>query len=310
MSAVLVTPPVEGTAEYWREMILANDPSLDVRVWPDIGDQADIHYILIGRMNLAELPALPNIRIVMPMFAGVDHLLANPHLPKGQLVRVGPPEGDPAMTEYCLLHVLRHHRHMPEYLAQQARKEWKVIPQKLPAEQRVGFMGYGQMARPPAVVLRDLGFDVAAWTRSPRPDADVPVFHGRQGYADFLARTDILVCLLPLTAETRGILNAECFEALPAGAALVNLGRGAHLVDEDLIAALDSGHLSAATLDATNPEPLPPESPLWAHPRITIMPHTARRVRAHNIAPQVVEVIRRDRAGETQLWPIDPVTGY
>jgi len=307
---LLITPPVTGSTEHWRDMILAEAPNLDIRLWPDVGDPADILYLLTGFMDLAELPKLPNLRLVMPMFAGFDHLMASPHMPDVPIVRTGPPAGDPAMTEYALLHVLRHHRHMPDYLEQQSRKEWQVIPQKQPHEQRVGFMGFGILAQPPARALHGLGFDVAAWTRSARQDDDIEMFHGTDGFEAFLARTDIAVCLLPLTEETECILNAETFARMPEGACIVNLGRGGHLVDADLIAALDSGQLSGATLDATKPEPLPEESPLWSHPRVTIMPHTARRVRANTGAPQVAEIVRREQAGEPQLWAVDRIAGY
>ncbi|MBO6782974.1 MAG: glyoxylate/hydroxypyruvate reductase A [Alphaproteobacteria bacterium] len=308
--ALLITPPVMGSAEHWRDTILEVSPDLDIRLWPEVGDPDDILYLLTGFLDLAELPELPNLRLVMPMFAGFDHLLGSPHLPDVPIVRTGPPDGDPAMTEYCVLHVLRHHRHMPDYLDQQRRREWKVIPQKQPHEQRVGFMGFGVLARPPARTLHGLGFDVAAWTRSERSDPDIALFNGPDGLAAFLARTDILVCLLPLTDDTDGILNANLFAQLPEGASVINLGRGGHLVDGDLIAALDSGHLAGATLDATKPEPLPQDSPLWTHPRVTVMPHTARRVRAATVAPQVVETIRRDQAGEPQLWAVDRAAGY
>jgi len=308
--ALLLTPPVQGTIEQWRDGILQEIPDLEIRLWPDVGDPADILYVLVGRFDLADMPEMPNLRLIMPMFAGVDHLVAHPNMPDVPMVRTGPPDGDPAMTEYAVLHVLRHHRHMPEYLAQQRRSEWSVIPQKLPRDQRVGFMGFGMMAEPPARVLHGLGFDVAAWARSDRQDADIEMFCGAARLPEFLARTDILLCLLPLTDETVGILNAETFAQMPAGAAIINLGRGAHLVDDDLIAALDSGQLSGATLDATKPEPLPVESPLWSHERVTIMPHTARRVRADVIAPQVGEAIRRDIADEPQLWAVDRSAGY
>lgn len=308
--ALLLTPPVQGTLETWRDGILAEIPDLEIRLWPDVGDPADILYLLVGRFDLSDLPDLPNLRFVMPMFAGIDHLVSNPNMPDVPLVRTGPPEGDPAMTEYAVLHVLRHHRHMPDYLAQQRRKEWTVIPQKLPRDQRVGFMGFGTMAEPPARVLRAMEFDVAAWVRKDREDPDIEMFCGPDALAPFLARTDILVCLLPLTKETEGILNARTLAQLPKGASVINLGRGAHLVDDDLIAALDSGHLSAATLDATKPEPLPQESPLWLHERVTIMPHTARRVRPDTVGPQVAEAIRLDRAGKPQIWAVDRSAGY
>jgi len=308
--ALLLTPPVQGTLETWRDGLLAEIPDLDIRLWPDVGDPADILYLLVGRFDLAELPELPNLRFVMPMFAGIDHLVSNPHMPDVPLVRTGPPEGDPAMTEYAVLHVLRHHRHMPDYLAQQRRKDWKVIPQKLPKDQRVGFMGFGTMAEPPARVLRNMEFDVAAWVRTEQTDPDITMFCGPDQLEPFLARTDILVCLLPLTEATEGILNAQTLAQLPQGASLVNLGRGAHLIDDDLIAALDSGHMSAATLDATKPEPLPQESPLWLHERVTIMPHTARRVRPDTVGPQVAEAVRLDRAGKPQIWAVNRSAGY
>lgn len=308
--ALLLTPPVEGTLQTWRDGILAEIPDLDIRLWPDVGDPADIHYLLIGRFDLADLPDLPNLRFLMPMFAGIDHLVEHPNMPDVPIVRTGPPEGDPAMTEYAILHVLRHHRHMPDYLAQQRSKEWKVIPQKLPRDQRVGFMGLGTMAEPPARALSSLGFDVAAWVRRERQDADIKMFCGEEALSPFLRRTDILVCLLPLTSKTEAILNVDAFAALPKGAAVINLGRGAHLVDDDLIAALDSGHLSAATLDATKPEPLSGDSPLWLHERVTIMPHTARRVRPDTVGPQVAEAVRLDRAGKPQVWAVDRSAGY
>ncbi len=308
--ALLITPPTLGTPADWRDAIVALMPDLEVRLWPEVGDPADIQYLLIGSFDLAELPSLPNLRLILTMVAGFEHLIYHPDCPPVPFVRTGPPDGDPAMTEYVILHVLRHHRHMPNYLAQQARKEWQSIAQKQPHQQRVGFLGLGNMATPPARVLAGLGFDVAAWVRKPRSDDVIAIFTGEDALPAFLARTDILVCLLPLTEQTRGILNAETFAALPQGAAVINLGRGDHLVDVDLIAALDSGHLAGATLDATSPEPLPPESPLWSHPRVTIMPHVARRVRGETSAPQIVENIRRVRAGEPLLWQVDRDAGY
>jgi glyoxylate/hydroxypyruvate reductase A len=166
------------------------------------------------------------------------------------------------------------------------------------------------MAASPARVLADMSFDVAAWVRRKRENEKVAFFTGDDALPAFLARTDILVCLLPITGTTRGILSAETFAQLPQGAAVINLGRGAHLIEDDLVAALDSGHLSAATLDATTPEPLPPGSPLWKHPKITVMPHVARRVRPETVGPQVVENIRRDRAGLPFLWQVDREAGY
>jgi glyoxylate/hydroxypyruvate reductase A len=308
--AMLMTKPMTGPASEWLELFAQELPDLEVRIWPDVGDPADIEYALIGRMNLADLPPLPNLKLFLAMYAGIEGFIAPSHLPDVPMVRTGPPGGDPGMTEYVMLHVLRHHRQMPDYLAQQARSEWQVRPQKRPHEQRVGFLGYGDLAAPVAKLLAEMGFDVAAWARTPKPDAPVTVFAGDEAFKPFLARTDIAVCLLPLTPQTRGILNAETFAAMPRGAVIVNVGRGEHLVEADLIAALDSGQLDAATLDVTSPEPLPQESPLWAHPRVTIMPHVARRVRADTTVPQVVENIRRFRAGQPLQQVVDRAAGY
>lgn len=308
--ALLMTKPMTAPASEWIDLFGELMPGLEVRIWPDIGNPSDIEFILIGRMSLADLPPLPNLKLFLAMYAGIEGFIASSHLPDVPMVRTGQPGGDIAMTEYVMLHVLRHHRQMPDYLDQQACKQWQVRPQKRPHEQRVGFLGYGDLASPIISVLADMGFDVAAWARTPRPDAPVRVFTGDDGFRLFLARTDIAVCLLPLTTQTRGILNRSTFAKMPRGAAIINVGRGEHLVEADLIEALDSGQLGAATLDVTSPEPLPQESPLWTHPGVTLLPHVARRVRADTTIPQVVENIRRLQAGEPLLQQVDRAAGY
>jgi len=166
------------------------------------------------------------------------------------------------------------------------------------------------MSKPIVDVLLSLNFDVAAWARTPKPEAPIEVFAGPGNFDAFLARTDIMICLLPFTPETKGIINAEVIAKLPEGAAIINLGRGGHIVTADLVAALDNGHLSAATLDVTEPEPLPENSPLWDHPQLTIMPHCARRPPVSQIAPQFVENIRRFEAGKPLLQLTDKSLGY
>ena len=166
------------------------------------------------------------------------------------------------------------------------------------------------MAKAPALVLQSLGFKVSAWVRSPRQAAEVPLFHGRDQLQPFLAGTDIAVCLLPLTADTEGIFCAATFAMMPRGAMLVNVGRGKHVVDKDLIAALDSGQLSYAALDALWPEPLPPDSPLWLHPKVTIMPHVARRPTVAQLVTEVAANIRSLEAGGRLLQEIDVARGY
>jgi glyoxylate/hydroxypyruvate reductase len=242
--------------------------------------------------------------------AGVESFIDHPKLPKAPLCKVEPPGGDPMMTEYVIMHVLRLHRDMPGYQAAQARREWRRVPIVRPEQRRVGFLGYGMMAKAPALVLKSLGFTVSAWVRNPRQEADVPIFHGPDQLELFLRQTDIAVCLLPLTSETEGIFCARTFAMMPRGAMLVNVGRGKHVVDEDLISALDSGQLSYAALDALWPEPLPPTSPLWLHPKVTVMPHVARRPTVAQIVTEIAANIRSLRANGRLFQEVDMTTGY
>ena len=299
-----------GNAEAWRDTFREQIPELPIRIWPDTGDVRDIQYLAFMHPDFNALPTFPNLKAMFSRAAGVDDIVSHPKLPKVPLGKVEPPDGDPMMTEYVVMHVLRLHREMPAYQAAQARREWLRIPIARPEQRRVGFLGLGMMAKAPALILKSLGFNVSAWVRSPRQSAEVPIFHGRDQLEPFLNQTDIAVCLLPLTAETEGIFCARTFAMMPRGAMLVNVGRGKHVVDKDLIAALDSGQLSYAALDALWPEPLPPESPLWLHPRVTIMPHVARRPTVAQLVTEMVKNIRSIEAGGRLLEEVDLRLGY
>jgi glyoxylate/hydroxypyruvate reductase len=301
---------VIGTAQAFRDAFKAQLPDLPIRIWPDVGEVKDIEYLAFMHPDFDQLPAFPNLKAMFSRSAGVESFIEHPKLPKVPLGKVEPAGGDPMMTEYVVMHVLRFHRDMPGYQAAQARKEWRRVPIVRPDQRRVGFLGYGMMAKAPALVLQSLGFKVSAWVRSPRPAAEVPLFHGPDQLERFLGQTDIAVCLLPLTAETEGIFCARTFAMMPSGSMLVNVGRGRHVVDKDLIAALDSGQLSYAALDALWPEPLPPESPLWLHPRVTVMPHVARRPTVVQLVSEVAANIRSLKAGGRMLQEIDTTRGY
>jgi glyoxylate/hydroxypyruvate reductase len=301
---------VIGSAQAFRDAFKAQLPDLPIRIWPDVGEVKDIEYLAFMHPDFDQLPAFPNLRAMFSRSAGVESFVEHPKLPKVPLGKVEPSGGDPMMTEYVVMHVLRFHRDMPGYQAAQAKREWRRVPIVRPDQRRVGFLGYGMMAKAPALVLQSLGFKVSAWVRSPRPAAEVPIFHGRDQLARFLGQTDIAVCLLPLTAETEGIFCARTFAMMPRGAMLVNVGRGKHVVDNDLIAALDSGQLSYAALDALSPEPLPPQSPLWLHPKVTVMPHVARRPTVAQLVTEVAANIRSLEAGGRLLQEIDATRGY
>jgi glyoxylate/hydroxypyruvate reductase len=299
-----------GTAQAWRTTFREQLPDLEVRIWPEAGKLGDIAYLAFMHPDFDVLPALPNLKAMFSRSAGVETFIRHPKLPKVPLGKVEPPGGDPMMTEYVVMHVLRLHRDMPGYQVAQARREWRRVPIVRPEQRRVGFLGYGMMAQAPAAVLKSLGFPVSAWVRSPRASSDVPIFHGNDQLEPFLQQTDIAVCLLPLTRETEGILCARTFAMMPKGAMLVNVGRGKHVVEKDLIAALDSGQLAYAALDALWPEPLPPESPLWLHPKVTVMPHVARRPTVAQLVTEIAANIRSLEAGGRLLQEVDIELGY
>jgi glyoxylate/hydroxypyruvate reductase A len=299
-----------GNAKAWRDTFAEKLPDLEIRIWPDPGRLADIEYLAFMHPDFDALPVFPNLKAMFSRSAGVEAFVDHPKLPKAPLGKMEPPGGDPMMTEYVVMHVLRFHRDMPGYQAAQANREWRRVPIARPEQRRVGFLGFGMMAKAPALVLKSLGFAVSAWVRSPRPAAEVPIFHGHDQLEAFLAQTDIAVCLLPLTAETEGIFCARTFAMMPRGAMLVNVGRGKHVVDKDLIAALDSGQLSYAALDALWPEPLPPDSPLWLHPKVTVMPHVARRPTVAQLVTEIAANVRSLKAGGRLLQEVDKTMGY
>lgn len=299
-----------GNAKAWRDTFAEQLPDLEIRIWPDPGELADIEYLAFMHPDFDTLPVFPNLKAMFSRSAGVESFVMHPKLPKAPLGKMEPPGGDPMMTEYVVMHVLRFHRDLPGYQAAQANREWRRTRIVRPEERRVGFLGYGMMAKAPALVLKSLGFNVSAWVRTPREAAEVPIFHGRDQLEPFLKQTDIAVCLLPLTKETEGIFCARTFAMMPRGAMLVNVGRGKHVVGEDLIRALDSGQLSYAALDALWPEPLPPESPLWLHPKVTVMPHVARRPTVLQLVTEIAANIRSIEAGGPLLQEIDKTMGY
>jgi glyoxylate/hydroxypyruvate reductase len=299
-----------GNAQAWRDNLAAQLPDLEIRIWPDNGDPADIEYLAFMRPDFGVLPDFPNLKAMFSRSAGVEAFIDHPRLPQVPLGKIEPDGGDPMMTEYTVMHVLRFHREMPKYQAAQANREWLRTRIVRPEERRIGFLGLGLMATAPALVLKQLGFPVSAWVRNPRPQGEIRIFAGADQLEPFLAQTDIAVCLLPLTRETEGILCARTFAMMPKGAMVINIGRGGHVVDKDLIAALDSGQLSYAALDALKPEPLPPESPLWTHPKVTVMPHVARRPTVPQLVAEIAKNIRSLEAGGGLLQEIDKALEY
>jgi glyoxylate/hydroxypyruvate reductase A len=297
--------------EPWRQALAKELPDLEFRVWPDCGPLDRISYALVWKPPPGLLKTLPRLKGILSLGAGVDHLFVDPDTPRNiPIVRMVDAGYAAQMSEYALYGVLHFQRAMNDYLAQQRRKEWRQLPAITAPECIVGVLGLGVLGLHVVRTLTPLGYRVLGWSRSPKQIAGVTTFHGQEGFGSFLSTVRILVNFLPLTSETVGILNARTFAALPRGAALINIARGGHLVESDLLAALDSGQLSGAMLDVFEEEPLPSGHPFWQHPKIVVTPHVAGQAIAELMVSQVVDSIRTIERGGTPLGLVDPLRGY
>ena len=252
----------------------------------------------------------PNLEIVFSTSAGIDQHAAIALPPRTKLVRMVESGLTSLIQAYVAMAVLALHRDLPAYLEQQRQAAWSKRPVVWADERRVGFLGLGELGLASMAALRPFGFQFSGWSRTPKALAGVTCHHGTEGLNLMLGETDILVCLLPLTAETQGILNRTLFAKLPKGAGLVQVGRGGHLDQEALIHALDSGQLSAAFIDVSEPEPLPSDHPMWRHPKIVMTPHIAGYTRPETAAMAVAENILRLRAGLDLIGLVDLRRGY
>jgi len=269
---------------------------------------ADIDIALVAKPPAQTFERLPNLKLVQSLWMGVEQLLADPALPRRvPLARLLDPGMIAAMTETVLAHVLDWHRLHFRYRAQQRERTWHQLPQVLAGERTIGILGLGELGSVVAQALCARGFRVLGLSRRPRQLAGVECL---MQFADVLERGDLLVCMLPLTGQTRGILNAQAFEQMQEGACLINVARGALVVEKDLLSALDSGWLTHAYLDVFEKEPLPPGHPLWTHPRVTITPHVAALTDPRTALPKIVENIERVRRGERPEGLVDPAAGY
>ena len=308
---ILLMTPIFAPAPVWRDGFTKEMPELEVRFWPETGERSEIDAVAAGRLPDNAMRSFPNLKLIVSLFAGQDLMLSDKTLPTTvPMVRAANPDGDEMMTETALLHVLRHHRQLPELLLAQQQGEWASPKRLRTRDRKVGVMGLGPIGLAAAKTLAAQGFQVAAWVRRPRQVDGIEIFHGADQLGAFLARSEILVNLLPLTPETEDILGKKAFAQMPRGASIINLGRGQHVVDADLIAALDSGQLVAATLDVFRQEPLPKEDPLWRHPRVTVIPHASRGQFPAIIAPLICNHLRRLQRGEKLTDQVDLAAGY
>lgn len=297
----------------WRSVFERAIPGVDFRSYPDWGTPDDgPAFAFVWYPPPGLLAQYPNIEAIFSLGAGVDHLTRDPDLPRGTpIIRMSDDGLKEGMREYVLMSVLMHHRDMIALTAAQREKRWDRIFPKAAEKVRVGMLGYGALGQTCTEMLKPVGYQLAAWSRSAKPaENDVEHFSGDDGLKPFLERSDIIVCLLPATKETDNLLDAERLNWLPKGAAVINAGRG-NLIDiPALINQLDSEHISGASLDVFPTEPVPADSPLWAHPKVIMTPHVAAVTRPKTAALYVAENIERIKRGEAPLNQLDLNSGY
>ncbi|MDQ0392298.1 2-hydroxyacid dehydrogenase [Labrys monachus] len=302
-------------AARWLDRLRRLAPDRDIRAWPDVGDPAEITYAAVWKQPPGLLATFPNLRGIVSLGAGVDHVLADPALPPVPLGRVIDDSLTHRMSEWVVMHALMHLRNQAGYQALQRQRIWRELdPSPEARELRVGVMGLGVLGLDAVRKLALMGFDVAGWSRTPKQVDAIPCFAG-EDLDRFLARTDLLVSLLPLTPATRGILDRSLFGKLARDGVfgapiLMNAGRGGLQVEADILAALDDGTLRAATLDVFESEPLPPESPLWLHPNVTISPHNSSISDEEAVGRFVLRQVERHERGLPFEAPVDIARQY
>lgn len=295
----------------WKSELERLIPGLEVRHYRTDTRPKEADIVLAWKAPHGAYAAYTGARLIHSLGAGIDHLLADPDLPpQAAICRLVDPLLTLRMIEYVTLHVLRHHRFHSQLVQQQQKQLWQPLAAPAARDRTVGIMGLGALGGAVAASLHHLGFRVRGWSRSEKVLSGIETFHGAGGLKSFLRQTEILVCLLPLTEATRDIVNQQLLAQLPRGACFINAGRGHHVVDEDLLAALDSGHITEATLDVFRTEPLPTDHPYWRHPRVTITPHIASLTDPISAAAVVADNIQRLLQGRPLLNQVDRAAGY
>jgi glyoxylate/hydroxypyruvate reductase len=313
MTIPFVTSQDPETARRWIQALQAAMPDLAVTGLNDMdpAHKARCTVAIVANPDPADLRQLPGLVWVHSVWAGVERLMADlPPSSPLQVVRLVDPQLARTMAEAVLTATLYLHRDFPAYARQQQRKEWQALDYTPPGDRQVGLLGLGALGEAAAQRLLAAGFKVGGWSRQAKHLPGVRGFVGAAGLGAMLAQTDILVNLLPLTPETRGLIDARALAALPAGASLVNFGRGATVVDGDLRAALDSGHLAHAVLDVFEAEPLPEGAWQWQHPRVTVLPHCSAPTDRGTASAIVAVNIRRYLEDGTVPPGVDKTRGY
>ena len=300
-----------GDPEGWAKELRQRIPDLDWRVWPDTGDPTTVDFVLAFKVDPGFFSRFTNLKGILATGAGVDGIFADKDVPTDlPIARIVDPYMTGQMVQWATYGVIHFYRRFPEYRALQDKREWLELGEPAVMPPKVGVLGFGEIGSAIARGLLALGFHVHGWTRTPRDLGPFTNYAGLDQLDAFLAESHFLVSILPLTPATTGLLNAARLAKLPQGAVVLNLGRGAHVVTDDLVAALESGHLSGAVLDVTEPEPLPVDHPLWGLPNVIITPHESGLTTPETAADQVAENVRRVLVNEPVNNPVDAARGY
>lgn len=306
MKIAIIAPGRDVTI--WKKIIERENDSIQVEIYPEVSNPEDIEMVMLWQHPKGILETYKNVKFISSMGAGVDHILKDPSIPEDMpITRIKDEKLTFSMTNYVVMGVLNHHRRIRHFEENKLNKNWDMSHPEL--EVKVGVMGVGELGGDVLDKLSYMGFEVAGYGNSQKKIFNFPYFYGN-GLPDFLNEVNVVVCLLPLTPQTDGFMDKEFFQNCQPGTYIINAARGKHLVEEDLLEALDSGHISGALLDVYREEPLPESHPFWDHPLITMTPHIASVTNPEAAAPQIAANCKRIMTGKPLKNIIDRNKGY
>lgn len=306
MTLALIIP--DRKLEDLKQRLSLALPGVAIEIWPDISDPQAVTFAVVWKQPPGVLAALPNVKALQSFGAGVDGILADPSLPDLPLARIVDPDLTQAMLTYLAGIEAYYRLRLDQFQQQQAKQQWRArSPRQL---KTVTVLGLGELGAATASYFYDRGYQVSGWSRTLKSLSGIQCFAGEEGLARALQDADIVICLLPLTAATTNLLNAERFALMKPGAIFINVARGAIVDDEALLAALDSGHLAAACLDVFREEPLPAGHPFWSHPAIFVTPHSSAVTKVATVVSQISENYWRAQKGQKLINQIDREQGY
>lgn len=295
----------------WAKVLSEKLPTATIEIFPEVAAPTQVEYIICWKPAANIFQQFPKLKVVQSLGAGVEHVTETNELTAAvRLTRIVDPQLAVDMWEFVLAIVMTQLKRLPTYQQQEAQKKWEQHTYRTIPATTVGILGLGKIGALVARNFANLGFKVVGWSNSQKEIAGVQTYIGTDGFSNCLAQTDILINILPLTPSTEGILNQQSLSLLKKGAYLINVGRGGHLVEEDLIPLLDVGQLSGAFLDVFRTEPLPAEHPFWTHPQVSVTPHIASLTNVETAVAQLVENYQRFRAGDALLHEVSLEKGY